>query len=298
MGRYAFWIKPYVAVPALLVWFVAARLAYRAGVPVRSLSRDAAVVLAGGLVAGVIGLAWLIGSGAWPYFVEMATVWNPEYFQYDVTGGERRKLLLGFLVRFFPWLFIHLAAVPVALRQLVRADRSAALLAAFYLGWLFQSALLQHMFDYVQLPAVLLGVAVVVGHVSRGPSPVPRRLFATFLVVCVLVRVPLLVERLDVWPRCWREGSSPQLRDRLSVLHKLNWPELQRTANYLRAREAASGEVTCVNMPAAALYRELDIEASTRYHFLQNNWLSFRRQRPRILRDLAASRRRASWSWI
>jgi hypothetical protein len=167
------------------------------------------------------------------------------------------------------------------------------LLAALYLGWFVQGLLLQHnVFDYVELPAVMLGLAVVMGFVTANPTPLPRQLFAGFLIVAVLFRSPILIQRLEVWPACWREGSSPELRDRLSVLHKINWQELQRTANYLRSRSAKDGEITCFNMPAAALYRELDIESSTRYHFLQNNWLSFRKQRPRMLDDLAKSGQR------
>jgi hypothetical protein len=288
----AFWIKPYVAVPAVLVWLTSFRLAFREGISVRRFGLDGAKMLVGSVVVALLGIAWLITSGAWPLFLDLARVWSPEYFNFDVTNGEPVKRGAGVLVRFFPWVLIHLIAVPLALRQILR-DGSAALPAAFYLGWFIQGLFLQHnVFDYVEAPSVMLGLTFVGGHIATVSSPISRRLFAAFLAACVLFRTPTLIERAECWSRCWSEGSSVALRDKLSFFHQVHWRELRYTAEYLRSRDVHSGELTCFNMPTAALYREMDVEPSTRYHFLQNNWMAFRSQRPRILADLAASRQR------
>ena len=289
----AFWIKPYVAVPVMCVWLTSAWLDRRDGVSVSRLLVDVAALLAGGATVGALGIAWMVRSGAWPYFVETVKVWSPEYYQFDESEGMPFYRFAGVCVRFFPWIFIHLIAVPAAIQSLRRADQSGRLMAALYLGWLFQTIVLQHnLFDYIQSPAILLGVAVVVGQTGRESNSALRRLMVAFVGVCVLACVPVLARRLEVWPRCWREGSSAELRDRLSVLRKVNWQALERSANYLRSRQVSDGEVSCFSIVTSPLYRELDVEAPTRFHYLQNDWRAFRRQRPSILADLAASRQR------
>jgi hypothetical protein len=200
----------------------------------------------------------------------------------------------GVVSRSFPWILVHIAAIPLAVGEVGRGrDASSALLAALYLGWLGQALILQHPFDYVYLPAMVLAFAVVMGWAARLPHPRPGRLFAVFLMACIFIRAPILLgDRLSVWPQCWVDGSSMEIRDRSSRFPKLNWRELEEVADYLRKRDLKDGELTCFNMPTAALLRELDVEAATRYHFFQNNWLTFRHHRDRINGDLAASRQR------
>src|SRR5262249_8938765 len=153
----AFWIKPFVAVPALLVWLTSALLIGNWG----RLALDASGILAGGLAAGGVGIAWLMGTGGWPHWIECVRTLNPEYFRFDTTEGARWLVIAGVLIRFFPWILIHLAAVPLALEDLwqtVRNRRQAslsALLAALYLGWLVQASFFQRQFDYVQFPPPL-----------------------------------------------------------------------------------------------------------------------------------------------
>ena len=134
----AFWIKPFVAVPGFLVWLASARLARtERRALVGSIVFDVLGVLAGGVVVGAAGIAWMVASGAWPHFVAMATDWNREYFDYDVTEGRPLRIVTGFLSRSFPWVLIHLVAIPVAVRQLtaLAATHSPTLLAALCLGW-------------------------------------------------------------------------------------------------------------------------------------------------------------------
>src|SRR5262245_3022312 len=66
----AVWVKPHVLVPGLAVWVVSAILIARRE-SLRRVLLDLAGLLAGGVVAGTAGVAWLIGTGAWPYFLDV-----------------------------------------------------------------------------------------------------------------------------------------------------------------------------------------------------------------------------------
>jgi hypothetical protein len=258
----AFWIKPFVAVPALFVWLTSAVLVARPG----RLTLDASGVLAGGLTAGAAGIAWLVGTGAWPYWIECVRALNPEYYRFDTTEGDRWLVIAGVLVRFFPWILVHVAALPLALEDLWQVARGpregnqSALLAALYLGWLTQAVCFQHLFDYVQLPPVLLGLAVVA---SRWPSlsrPLLRRLLLAGLFLFLLVRFPVLTrERAALWPSCFREGNSPALRDRLSLYGVVDWEDLERVADYLRSQKIGDDELTCYSLRTLPLIEELDV---------------------------------------
>jgi hypothetical protein len=295
----AFWVKPFVAVPALLCWLLSARHA-----PWRRLILDGLGCLPGGLAAGAAGIAWLWVSGAWPSFVDVVIVWNREYVAARVTSGGWLPLF-GFVFRLFPWVLVHLAAVPLALGQVRQYLRPAtkttaapALLAAFYLGWLLQAVCLQHPFDYVHVPPVLLGLTVLAcSFVAAGPVLVGRLGWA-FLALCVLFGYgPLLHTRLALWPRWVREvtsseGVTADLRDRLRLLSKVSWTDLRRVRDYLGEQGVRDGEVTCFSMPTTPLYLDLDVRPSTRYFFLQNCVTLFRQRRERIKGELAGSRQR------
>jgi hypothetical protein len=298
----AFWIKPFVAVPALACWVLAARQAALAGVPVRRLLLDASALLLGGLAAGAAGVSWLVATGAWPWFVETVLVWNREYVSRDVTGEVGwLAFVAGVALRFFPWVLLHLAALPVAVRLVGAALRRPlaadairlALLAALYLGWLLQAVALQHPFDYVQVPPLLLGGALLCAHVAVPDRAAGRRLLALFVVACVLVSYPsFVVERLRLWPRCWAEGSTPELRDRLTLLHRVEWQDLARVEDYLRAEGAADGEVTCFHVTTVPVYLDADLRPAMRYVFLQNALECLPTRRGRIRAELAASGQR------
>ncbi len=287
----AFWIKPYVAVPALVCWLTSARPVGRS----RWLVLDGLLVIAGGLAAGAAGCAWLWATGAWKDFWEVMWVWNREYVVHDSTEGEPWLMLAGFLIRLSPWLLVHLAAVPLACRDLWRAGRGGGdsagglLLSALYLGWFFQAVVLQHLFDYVHVPAVLLGLAVVCRRAAT-PGPAPAAL-VSLLALCVALRLPgPTLQRLALWDRCMREGSSVELRDRLSLLPRTSWADLDRVQAFLAGRGLSDGELTCWNMRTLPLYLDLGLKPSTRHFLPANEWAIFRRQRGTIGADLAASR--------
>ncbi|MBV9125597.1 MAG: hypothetical protein JO112_19785 [Planctomycetes bacterium] len=311
----AFWIKPFVAVPALCCWLLTACLTWRTA-PHRSgkLLLDGMGVLGGGLLAGAAGCAWLLKSGAWPSFVQMIFVWNREYVNADIAGEAGWLYTLGFLTRFFPWLLVHAIAVPEALQQALgirhwafvrrrsvtsttaceRMPNAQCLMpAVFYLGWLFQAVLLQHLYDYVQVPPVLLGLAVVVCGVVTSPRPVARRLVLGFLLVCVLLRFPALcVERAALWSQCVREGSTASLRDRLRLYPKISYTDLEHVGNYLRQQDLKDGELTCFSMQTVPLYLDLNLKPSTNYLFLQFGLLFFSQHRDEMLAAWSSSPQR------
>jgi hypothetical protein len=290
----AFWIKPFVAVPALACWLVSARRFGKS----RWLAVDGLLLVLGGLAAGAAGCAWLWATGAWKDFWEVMWTWNREYVVHDTSDGAPWLIRAGFLVRLSPWLLVHLTAVPLAFLDLWRGGRGSeesargVLLSALYAGWLLQAVALQHLFDYVHVPAVLLGLAVVCRRAAVAPGSA-RSALVVLLILCMALRMPgLTLQRLGLWDRCVRAGGSVELRDRLSLLPRTNWADLDRVRAFLASRGVRDGELTCWNMRTLPLYLDLGVRPSTRHFLLANEWAIFRRQRRTIGADLAASRQR------
>jgi hypothetical protein len=326
----AFWIKPHVMVPALALYLVTAGLAVRAGARLPRLLTDTGCLLAGGLTAGALGALWLWQSGAWHAFWEILLEWDPEY--YSGSGARLSGRPVYLLTRFFPWGLVHLAAAPLAVVAVFRALTAPAgrpepatgrraLLGAFYLGWLVQAGFLQQEFDYVQVPAVLLALAVLAGW--RWPvGPVAAGWVAgTALAATLPVLFPaagppldelrqrsprayrvvfgqhhaLMPGRVVYWVRCWQEGNTAELRDRLAgedSPHATGWEDLGRVADYLRELDLRDGELTCYNNSTHPLYLDLGLRPSTRYlHFgtVLDHFPSRRRQ---VEQELAASGQR------
>jgi hypothetical protein len=293
----AFWVKPFVALPALACWLTGLALSGRAGRPWRA---DAAALAAGALLALAPGLAWLWRSGSWPPFCNVLLHWDPEYNSNAPGLLERTRLVYRALR---PWGFVHLAAVPVAVVVLVRAVRGwaappggEALLAAFSLGWLVQAAYVQKGYDYSLASALPPALALVAG---RPWWPGRFRLgWAVLAVFAALAawRHPLLqADRPALWVRCWQEGSSPALRDRLKSdlgPNAPDWADLERVADYLRRRHPGDGEVTCYNNTTHPLYLALDLRPSTPFLHFNTVLACFPSRREEVRRALAASRQR------
>ena len=146
----AFWIKPFVAVPALACWVVSvlARRRNRSGVWF-----DAAGLIAGGLIAGSLGLAWLAFTGSWHSFWEILLVWNREYASYVYFRMSRSDEIYYWLEYSLPWALVLVLTTATALTAIHHAVRghgnashktaSRALLGAFSLGYLVQAVFIQ-----------------------------------------------------------------------------------------------------------------------------------------------------------
>ena len=294
----AFWIKPFVAVPCLLCWLGAAVPALRAGARTGRVLLDGAGVLAGGLVVGLAGIAWLVRTGAWPYFTHIMFVVNPEYARHDVSRGAAGIWLLGLAVRFFPWCLVHLLAVPIAAADLWTACRArpaprCCLLACCYLGWLLQAVIFQHPWDYVHLPPILLGTTYLCARLLALPGSLMRSAAVFGAVLGLLLWLPSrLGERLPLWVACVRAGSTPEMRDRLQGYPFNEWRNLDAVAAELRRRGAIDGEVTCYNQSILPLFALLGMGPSTRANYLQTGLDATPGVRREMLDELAASRQK------
>ncbi|MBA4188297.1 MAG: hypothetical protein C0467_09855 [Planctomycetaceae bacterium] len=342
----AVWIKPHVVIPAFLLW-VASVILIRRQEPGKRVVIDFAGLLVGGVVAGGAGVAWLVGTGAWPYFLEVFLEWNPNYVA-DVYADMGQRAIYTFEV-FRPWGLLHNLAIPLALLALwegrlfsrrpgpprrvwgtpwlysaAEAEAVATarlLLAVMYLGWLAQAVVFQRGFEYVQVPVLLLGMAVIATHrlafgfvyllwfVFLGvllnftslvpPAQIPG---PGFPAIRLEHYYPLTHPRsLKLWPRCWREGSTPEMRNRLGTYINIhcgvNWERLEDVARFLRTLDPplGPGELNCWNDSTHSLYLMLDLEPATRYmHFgtvmaidSKDDWV-----RQRVAKDVRESRQR------
>ncbi|MCX8139265.1 MAG: hypothetical protein N3E46_06240 [Gemmataceae bacterium] len=164
------------------------------------------------------------------------------------------------------------------------------LLAALYVGWLLQVVVVQKPFDYAHVPPVFLALALL----TVGGWNASKLLVLGVLAGSLLLQVPpvsaawqrmqqfpllerwtahplLDRERTGLWFRCWTEGSTPELRNRLGLyVHcpcATNWEELVQIADYLRhvRPPLQDGELNCWHDGTHPLYLLLDLEPATRY---------------------------------
>lgn len=279
----AVWIKPYVIIPALGA-FCVSHLLLRNG---RAFLLDAAGLLCGGLFAGGAGIAWMLSTGCWPWFWETLREWNPRYFQ---AGREHwtKARFIAMTARLWPWSALHLVAVPLAVQALLTSiitrnetgtkeqglapsHRNASpLLAAFYLGWLAHAFFLQHLFDYVHVPGVLIALLFLSDLASRRAacSTGWRVAYAGFAVLVLLASPVVRGERLRLWPECVAGPNSPRLQDRLAHLRNPNRQDLARVADYLHRCGVQGRDVCFYNSDFVGLYHSMGLTPPTRFVYV------------------------------
>tara|TARA_R110002111_G_scaffold262289_1_gene337747 strand:+ start:8309 stop:10048 length:1740 start_codon:yes stop_codon:yes gene_type:complete len=282
----AFWIKPFVAVPALCVW-IGSFLIVR---QYRKLMLDFSGLLLGGLVLGGVGICWMWQSGAWPWFYETFTEWNPEYVAARKAGWQPLRFA-QFLFRFYPWFLLHLVAIPLAFiaikdywRLSAKTDgnppiesgkRDAVLLALMYLGWLFQSFAFQHLFDYVHPPSHLLAITVIGGFLGsrfRNQSLTWgwKGGMAFFLMMVVLSHPAFKPQRAMLWKTCLLNSSDARLKSQLALLVQVDWEDLDAVSKYLQSQNLKDRELHCYNSTLVYLYPELSVKPATRFVFFDS----------------------------
>ncbi len=329
-------MKPMIIFPALGCWLMSVvQLRGR-----QSLLADLGGLLVGGATIGGAGLVWMDASGAWPYFFTTLREWNPDY----VRGKEEWTLLryLFMTARFFPWQLLHLAAIPLALTAVIRGVgqcwkrgriegatgqagefsspvsegilgvSASSLLAAFYLGWLAQAYLVQHLFDYVHARGWCSAVGVLADAVCAGRVPQAERVgepssdhrrsitggwgwplaVVGFLILAVWVTPAQRIPRLACWWACITHGSTPELRDRLKLIEIPKWQDLERVAGFLRSLNLQDRELTCYNSSLIHLYGLVELRPSTPFACL-DSYISRFPERESVFRAaLAASPQR------
>ncbi|HVJ86266.1 MAG TPA: hypothetical protein VM452_11520 [Caulifigura sp.] len=283
----AFWIKPYVAVPAAFAVALSLLLMRRRGATWRRLTADVLCVVAGGALTAAAGSAWLVATGTWQPFLEQMLEWNPVYF----ANGRSRWTLSQYVSLsrdLAPWCLVHIVALPVAAMIVWRTmrtswrvrpqpdvanhapDHISALLAALYLGWMLQAHFLQHPFHYCHTPTVFLAAAVLA---TQWPAPrASRRIanlaFAASIVVAFIQAPCFAPARLAWWSDCITRGAKADVKCALHHRNLPNWVELQPVIEFLRDQNLKDGELTAYNVFLVHLYPEVGVMPSTRYVFL------------------------------
>ncbi len=295
----AAWIKPHIVFPALACWLVGMWLARRASR--RARATDLAGLICGGFLAIAPGIVWLSWTGALPYLLEIFRGWNHEYISPGALPGRLRSLFASF----GPWSLIHVAAISLALFQLMRRGTAPVgttalfppwpqLLAAFYLGWLLQVLVFQKGFDYHFAPLLLLAVTLT-ATCADSFRPLPRRVLAVSLALALIGHPMFGVGRLSQWPLCWRQANSPECQDRLALIGQhsnsflFDRTELGRVERFLRGHHVQSGELTVFDWRAIGLYFDLDIAPSTRFVMLDTFLNFYPSKREIIWGDVDAS---------
>ncbi|MCH2211216.1 MAG: hypothetical protein MK110_07925 [Fuerstiella sp.] len=287
----AFWIKPHVVIPGAAVMLIDMR-----GRSFYEMIVHFTAVVAGGVIAAVPGVAWLMTTGAWEHFQQMMLEWNPEY----LTAARERMSFDRWVMmarRFAPWLWIHVVALPIAfasVRSHIRSGRTdstrrQALLGGCYVGWLVQSVVLQHALDYVHVPAVILGLALICSHSWQMPI-VARRSIVTGFLLCSVLWTPFFHgQRLQQWPMVLDKGSTVSVRAILAHGNLPDWHHLGRVIEFLRQQEVSDRDVTCLNVHSVHVYRETQTLPSTRYWSVSILQDLFPRRSAEIAEAVAAS---------
>lgn len=270
----AFWIKPHVAIPAIaviLVSWIGLRKPKEA-------VYDVIGVVTGGVIAGAIGIGLLIFNGAWEPFWVMQIEWNPEY----VKIGRQHFTFDQFLKlyqRLLPWSWIHVGAVLVSVGVLRSINPACPartgqvegqrLLVGLYLGWVAQALLIQHPFTYIQVPGIILAIAVVATFECSPRIIFVRRFLFVLFTAAVLPASPLtLPTRLSKSIDCMKFGSTLEVRSKIQLKYYPDWKELKPVLEFLQAQNVQGEDVTVYTGRLIYVYRELDLNPSTRYVYL------------------------------
>lgn len=297
------WIKPYVLLIGAACWATGLVASTNRK---RYLIETIPLVL-GGIIVGAAGVGWLIQTGAWPAFIETLRVWNPKY----LAAGRTHWTLSRFnatAARLAPWFWLHLLALPIALGTILdlirnrteladqlRASHSlfSSGLAAIYLASLAHGFGLQHLFDYVHGPLVLLAIVVTGSWVARLPQ---RNLVAIasclFLVLAIRATPLRQIERLKLWPTCVTTASNVEIQDRLAHFTNPRRADLERIAQFLEQRGAASREVCCFNSDCVWLYQRLRCHPPTRFVYFYEIAVYLPEDHETMLKELAGSHHR------
>jgi hypothetical protein len=299
----AVWFKPHALPVCACVWLATVRRGWLA---------DAAGYLVGGGAVGAAGVLVLVATGTWPAFVEVFTVWNQSYF--GRTWDELWFRMPLELVYFPPWSYAHPVAVLLSIWKLTRRDRAGRAVAALYLGWLIQAAILQRHIPYVHVPEILLMLAVFA--VCRWPA-VP--LAVAWLAVLPLVADPPAPlagrgaqptrhggwrtrhpatdpERMNLWADCWRPVPARDAARRMDAVALVDrfhgaatWGELAEVAGFLRGQGVRDGELICWDDSPHALYLDLGLRPGFRFQHVHQMRGNDEASRQRVDDELAAA---------
>jgi hypothetical protein len=246
-------------------------------------------------------VAWLVATGAWPYFVEIWRTWNADYLATVV--GELPFRLVMQLQYFPPYSACAVLAVPLAVGNL--RNRSAEsevfrrkVLAAVYLAWLFTALLLQRPYHYVHVPETLLMLAVFAANRwSVSFVLVMLSLVASAVWALTGWSTPYLpshpafdANRTRWWANCVKCDPPPQVRTSVAMYAQsfsgTDPAELTPVAEFLRAQNLRDGELIAWHDSPHALYLDLDIKPRFRFMHVGTAAGLGKWQEAQVLREL------------
>ena len=277
------WLKPYVVLVAIAVWLVTVRH----NSSLRLAAFDSLGLLIGGLLAGLAGLGWMLGTGCLTAFLEQSREWNPHYF----TARSAQWTLDRFVpmaIRFLPWMLLHPLAALVSLSRIRQALTTSSsgkaepgnsdgalrstILAAIYLAWCVHMFLLQHLFDYVHAPGVLLAILVTADWLSSWKRAGAARFVSySFAVAAVFICPYLDAARINNWKPAFDGKLTAEFRDQLACFENPNRADMEKVASYLKSRGARDGDVLCFNSDIVSLYRRLGFMPPTKFIYVDQN---------------------------
>lgn len=295
----AVWLKPHVILPGTAVILISTLWSKN----LRLFLSELLMIFCGGLVIGAAGVGWMYRTGCWPYYLETMRDWNPDYF---AAGRDHWtwSRLVGIVWRLSPWSLLPIAALlqfatwfrdywhasPDDKRASAPGAAVVTLVGSMFLAWSGQVVLLQHQFDYVYLPIVILAIVLLsVMHVAANQKiskswPVGWMVFA----ILVLATSPLTDRsRLACWQECVRGPGTPDLQDRLALLGHPQQHHLTEIADYLRAQNISTHDVCCYNSDCVSLYRRLSLLPPVKYTYFFETLQFFPHRRTQILQEIA-----------
>ena len=295
----AFWIKPFIAIPAIAV-MLASWSQFSSS---KAWLKHSGYLIVAGATVGLLGILWMVNSGCWTYFAEMLTSWNGDYFQ----AGRSRWNLERFQAhasRFWPWVLFHLPAIVISVRN------RRSLLCACYLGWLLQAVLLQQLFDYVHVPGVILAIAICVramteqlygAHTAAASQArseaAPRFAFSPVSCVASVIVIMSVVSSVfgiqsrlayvqPCYSACVYGALSTDVRDSISQSPFPCWAELEPLIDHLRRLNVSDRELLAYNGNLIHLYPQLKFDPPTRFVYLDVLARCFPRRRVEMLQEV------------
>lgn len=297
----AFWLKPFIALPAVLVIVSTAAKSGNA----RQWSIETAMVLLGGVTTGAAGILWMIQNGCWSAFTTMMLEWNGDYYQ---SGRSRWTIdrMLAHAQRFSPWIVLHLPAAWLSASALcslmmrrirswkqvdlpqraIEISTATLVLRAMYIGWIVQCLLFQQLFDYVYVPAMILAISVCLQAlipVAAGirmpqgtPCARPTCVVSGVVLFWLMLSVPgsalMQSHRLSSWGPCVTALVTGKLesthRDAIAQTPFPRWAELTPMIEHIETTGAKSQSLMAYSGNLIHVYPGLHQLPPTRFVYL------------------------------
>jgi hypothetical protein len=140
-------------------------------------------------------------------------------------------------------------------------------------------------------------VAPDFSHPPQEWSKMAKRIYLGWYYQLFFDHPLLQKERMSLWSKCLREGSTPEIRDRLAlhggIFCSTDWQRLDEVEKFLRRLDHPPGdrELTCWDDTTHPLYLHLNIRQSIRFMHVGTS-LAFRSHLEDMRREVEATPQR------